>query len=164
MKTTTMRAAALAATVMLMTPVAAAASTGDDSTATTAQELKARAELLYDQPGQWKAAADLLRKSAALLDDGDAQQFETLLTAGRVYGQAGDLTRARKTLQMAAESALERGAVMQAGQAYLEAAHVAARQGSAHRALALREKARVLAESPHLSAQERSYLLEWSAE
>ena len=161
---TTMRAAALAATVMMMAPLAAGASTGDDTATTRAQELKAQAELLYDQPGQWKTAADLLRRSAALLDETDAARYETLVTAGRVYGQAGELNKARKTLEEAAQSALERGAVLQAGQAYLEAAHAAARQGSARRAMELREKARTLADSPHLSAQNRRLLLEWSAE
>ena len=160
---TTMRAAALAATVMMMAPLAASAST-DDTATTRAQELKAQAELLYDQPGQWKTAADLLRRSAALLDASDAGRYETLVTAGRVYGQAGELNKARKTLEEAAQSALERGAVLQAGQAYLEAAHAAARQGSTRRATALREKARTLADSPHLSAQSRRLLLEWSAE
>ncbi|HUH11675.1 MAG TPA: hypothetical protein VMK65_01140 [Longimicrobiales bacterium] len=163
MKTTT-RAAALAATVMMMAPLAATASTGDDSMTTRAQELKAQAEQLYDQPGQWKAAAGLLVRSAALLDRTDAQRYETLLTAGRVYGQAGDLNKARQALEEAAQCALERGAVFHAGQAYLEAAHVAARQGSARRATELREKARALAESPHLSVESRRHLLEWSAE
>lgn len=160
---TTMRAAALAATVMMMAPLAAGAST-DDTATTRAQELRAKAELLYDQPGQWKTAADLLRRSAALLDATDASRFETLVTAGRVYGQAGELNKARKMLEEAAQSALERGAVLQAGQAYLEAAHIAARQGSTRRALGLQEKARTLADSPHLSAENRRLLLEWSAE
>lgn len=149
------------AALMLMLPAGLAASPaahpGPDTT--RAKELRAKAESLFDTPSRWVHAADLLRESASLLERTSPQRYHTLVISARVYSQAGKLHNSRKAFQEAADNALARGALVDAAQAFVEAAHVAARQGNARLAVELTGRARLLAESPHLNAGDRSAIL-----
>lgn len=152
-------------TLIALSLLAGAAPLAADTPDSTsrADELRARAEALYDTPRLWSHAADLLKQSAHLRDDGDPEKVRTLVASGRVYGQARRFENARRTLARAGDLALERGFVFQAASAYMEAAHAAARAGSVGAATRLVEKARALSNSPHLSTRERAALQSWTA-
>ena len=154
----------ITAALMLMLPatIAATPAPGSRPDTTRARELREQAESYFATPSRWAYAADLLRESAEHLDEASPEQYQTLVTAARVFGQAGKLNSARKTFEEAAQSALARGALVEAAQAYVDAAHVAARQGKARLAVELTSRARLLADSPHLSSADRNAILSFA--
>lgn len=152
------------AALMLMIPatVAATPAPGSGPDTTRARELRERAESYFATPARWAYAADLLRESAEHLDEASPKRYQTLVTAARVFDQAGKLNSSRKTFEDAAQSAMARGALVDAAQAYVDAAHVAARQGKARLAVELTSRARLLADSPHLSSADRNAILSFA--
>jgi tetratricopeptide (TPR) repeat protein len=120
-----------------------------------ADQLLARAESLFSQPRQWRRAARLLEESADLRDAADAEAYNCLLTAGRLYAGVGDARRARAVLERAAEHALARGALVDAATAYIDAAYAAADRGLTADARMLFDRAALLTTSPLLSATQR---------
>lgn len=124
-----------------------------------ARSLRAQAEALFDQPKAWKKVARLLEESAALRTADDAEAYECLLYAGRIRATLGDAKGATKILERAAEHALARGALVEAAQAYVDAAFSAQAAGELQAAVGYAEKVRLLASSPLLPEHDRSSLL-----
>lgn len=123
-----------------------------------AAELKREAEALFSQPQRWRKAVRLLEKSAALRDANDPEGYMCLLYAGRIRAAIGDIEGARAVLEKAAAQALARGSVVEAATAYIDAAHTAVALKDAGGARELVGKATLLAESPLLSVQDRSFI------
>jgi hypothetical protein len=123
-----------------------------------AAELKREAEALFSQPKQWRKAIRLLERSASLRDANDPEGYMCLLYAGRIRAAIGDTEGARTVLEKAAGQALARGSVVEAVTAYIDAAHAAVAARDAAGARELVAKATLLAESPLLSAQDRSFI------
>lgn len=123
-----------------------------------AGQLRAEAEALFSQPKQWKKAARLLEQSAALRDAGDAEAYDCLIYAGRIRAALGDLQGARLALEKAAAHALARGEIVDAANAFIDAAHAAAALKDARGARDLVERATLLTQSPLLSLHQRNLL------
>lgn len=127
-------------------------------TSEKAEQLRRDAEALFSQPKEWKKAARLLEESAALRSANDAEGYECLVYAGRIRAAIGDMNGARVALEQAAAHALARGAIVEAAQAYIDAAHAAIALKDARGARELVDRAALLAQSPLLSAQQRALL------
>ena len=123
-----------------------------------AEELRNRAESLFSEPKQWKKAVRLLEKSAELREANDPEAYECLMYAGRIRAALGDLRGARIALEKAAAHALARGEVVDAANAFIDAAHAAAGLKDRVGAQALVDRATLLTQSPLLSVQQRSIL------
>lgn len=123
-----------------------------------ADQLKLDAEALFSQPKEWKRAVRMLQKSAALRDADDPDGYICLLYAGRISSAVGDMEGARENLEAAAAQALARGSIVEAANAYIDAAHAAVALRDMRGAQALVDKAALLTESPLLSEAQRSVL------
>ena len=124
-----------------------------------ADELKARAVVLYSQPARWTEAARLLEKSVEYRAAYDAEIHTSLMTAASIWMSVGDYARAYGDALRAAENAHARGAVQDAAHSFISAAAVAAQLGRSREAGELMERARTLAWSPLLQDQERERIL-----
>lgn len=124
----------------------------------TPDELRTQAEALFSQPKQWKRAARLLEQSAHLRAADDPDGYVCLLMAGRLRHAIGDHGAARQNLEQAAEQALSRGAVVDAANALIDAAHIAVVQKDVDAAAAFVERARLLSGSPLLTDVQRNAL------
>lgn len=147
--------AAAALVVALQAPVAAA----DPVDTARANELKARAEALFDQPARWIEAARLLEKSVEYRATTDGEIHNSLMTAAGIWLSSGEPRRAYSAARRAGENAHARGCVDDAANSFISAAGVAARLGAGKEAGELMERARMLAESPLLDAQARARIL-----
>jgi tetratricopeptide (TPR) repeat protein len=143
----------------LAAPAAARADGSPGPDKDRARQLRAKAEALFDKPSEWRRAARLLEESAALRTADDAEAYDCLLYAGRIRASFGDYGVATRLLQRAAEHALARGVVMDAAQAYVDAAFAAKADKNIASAAELLERARLLTGSPTLSEGERVALL-----
>lgn len=123
-----------------------------------AAELQAEAEALFSEPGQWKKAVRLLEESADLRDADDAEAYHCLVYAGRIQAAIGDHKGARSNLEKAAEHALARGSIVDAANAFIDAAHAAVALKDARRAQQLVDRADRLTRSPLLSVEQRAVL------
>jgi len=124
-----------------------------------ADELKAQAVQLFDQPARWMEAARLLEKSVEYRDAADAEIHASLMTAAGIWMSSGEYSRAYRTARRAGENAHARGAVQDAAHSFISAAAVAAQLGRTGDAEELMERARLLAASPLLNQQERNHIL-----
>jgi tetratricopeptide (TPR) repeat protein len=163
-----MRAQRIGLTIALMTILTAAPVLADQAAdfetravadPERAAQLKERAEELYTQPKQWKKAARLLAQSAALREASDPEVYECLISAGRIQAAIGEFGAARESIEKAAEHAMARGAIVEAANAYIDAAHLSVELKDAARARDLVDRARLLTESPLLSLQQRTVLI-----
>jgi hypothetical protein len=123
-----------------------------------AAALRAQAEDLYSQPRQWNRAAGLLERSAEIGGATDAHGYMSLVLAGRLRAAIGDYAGARSNLEKAAAHALARGQVLDAANAYIDAAYAAAATRQPKDARALLDSAALLAESSLLSAEQSSQI------
>jgi tetratricopeptide (TPR) repeat protein len=124
-----------------------------------AAALEARAWALRDLMDERHEAARLYRKAAELRPDHDPQKVQNLREAARMSHYAGRSDRAIRDAEAAATAALRQGDVIEAGQAYVDAAWLAAQTGDRDRTEALLQEARLLASSPLLAQEERQDLL-----
>lgn len=143
-------------TAALALPAAAQAPKVDPE---RAQALKEQAEALYDQPKEWGKVARLMEQSADLRAASDAEAYDCLVIAGRLRASLGDARAGQRLLERAAEHALARGLVLEAAEAFTDAAHAAARAGDANAVALLASRVRLLASSPALTAPDRYALL-----
>src|SRR5688500_9753526 len=90
-----------------------------------ADRLQTEAEALYSQRGRMRKAATLHVKEAAVRSEADARQVDALVRAAQLYYYAGDALRGRELMEKAARSALQRGDVLRAAHAFLDAAFIA---------------------------------------
>lgn len=151
--------AGLLALVLGLPAAARAADPPRETDTQRARALKAQAESLYDQPKAWAKVVRLLEESAALREADDPETYECLVTAGRVRTSLGDARGGQRLLEKAAAHALDRGMVLEAADAYLDAAFAAVDAGNTAAVQKLTERARLLASSPALSELERGALL-----
>ncbi|HEX6306541.1 MAG TPA: hypothetical protein VFZ69_00060 [Longimicrobiales bacterium] len=123
-----------------------------------AAALRREAQELFSQPKQWKKAVRLLEQSASLRAANDAAAYDCLMYAGRIRAALGDMRNARVDFEKAAAHALARGAVVDAANAYIDAAHtaVALKDGAGARELV--DSASLLAASPLLTEMDRNRL------
>jgi tetratricopeptide (TPR) repeat protein len=145
-------------------PVQAAQPAGTEERTERARALKAEAEALFNQPTEWRRAARLLERSAALRDATDAEAYNCYVLAGRIRSALGEHGNARALLEKAAEHALNRGAVADAAHAFVDAAHHAVSVRDYAVAAAHVERARTLAASPLLSPEDRQSIARRAAE
>ena len=124
-----------------------------------ADRLAEQAYRLFSERRSWGKAARLLERSAGMRDASDPERADALLEAARVYSHVGAHGDARRAFEGAAAAAGERGAVVVAAHALLDAAIVTAIGGDSEAAAKLLQKARLLADSPHLAAADRDSIL-----
>jgi len=148
---------ALAVALALPATARASGSPGPDKE--RAKLLRAKAEALFDQPNEWRRATKLLEESAGLRAADDPEAYDCLLYAGRIRASLGDFGVATRLLERAGDHALARGAVMDAAQAYVDAAFAAKSAMDGTAAARLVSRAKLLTGSPMLSASQRGMLL-----
>lgn len=124
-----------------------------------AERLLQQAHDLATAPRTWRQAARLYERSAELRSDDDPARFTAYSMAGHVYSHAGVLDAAQRAFEKAAESAARIGALTNAADAYLDAAHIAALRSDLATARILVRKGAMLARSPHLNSVERAAIL-----
>ena len=124
-----------------------------------ATELEARAWALRDLMDERETAARLYRQAADLRPDHDPQKVQNLRQASRMSHYAGRSDRAVRDAETAARAALRQGDVIEAGQAYVDAAWLSAQIGDRSRTEEFLKEARLLAASPLLAQEERQNLL-----
>jgi hypothetical protein len=124
-----------------------------------AEKLDAEA-LSYEQNdwGQLKKAARLRELAADLRTPDDPEGTVSLYWAARDRYYSGDPKAARVLMEQAADRALAMGDVVNAVTAYTEAAYICADIKDGERMRTLASKARLLANSPMLTAEQRSQL------
>ena len=154
-------ASALAAVVAL--PVAARAQMLDPIRVTDAVQKaeKLDAEALSVEQNDWsqlKKAARLREEAAQLRTADDPAGTVSLYWAARDRYYSGDPKAARVLMEQAGDRALAMGDVMNAGTAYTEAAYICADVKDGERMRTLATKARLLASSPLLNADQRYQL------
>lgn len=132
----------------------------ESSALARATELQQQAEALFSQPRQWRRAVRMLEESAELRTESDPARYTCLLYAGRIRAALGDFERATRNLENAAVHALGRGMVVDAAQAYIDAAYAAADARRTHDAHAFLGRAELLAQSPLLTADQRAGIMQ----
>jgi hypothetical protein len=125
---------------------------------TRAEQLKVQAEGYFSNPKQWRRAARLLERSAELRSADDADAYSCLVMAGSLRAANGEYAAAQVNYEKAAHHAAARGAVLDAAHAFIDAAHAAAQERSAE-AGALAQRARLLASSPLLTADQAQQII-----
>jgi len=159
---------ALAATLPLFGNASAQISPGEpapvsepkiDQNIEEAQELEARAWALRDLVDQRPKAATLYREAAALRPDHDPMKVQNLRQASRMHYYGGRADRAAHDAAEAARAALRQGDVMEAAEAYMDAAWLSGRIGDATRTAEYLEEARLLKSSPLLARAQRERIL-----
>ena len=124
-----------------------------------ADSLLEEAYSLFTDRRSWPKAARLLKKSAELRTADDPARALAFRNAGRIFVYVGDYSSAQRALEAAGDAAAERGAVAEAADAYLDAAHVAVLRRDDAGARQLIRRGALLARSPHLTSQERGAIL-----
>lgn len=124
-----------------------------------AEKLDAEA-LSYEQSdwGQLRKAARLRELAAELRTPEDPAGTVSLYWAARDRYYSGDPKAARVLMEQAADRALAMGDVLNAVTAYTEAAYICADIKDGDRMRSLASKARLLANSPMLTAEQRFQL------
>ena len=128
-----------------------------------ADRLAEQAYRLFSDRRSWGKAARILERSAGMRDASDPKRADALLEAARIYAHVGAHRDARRAFEYAAAAAAERGAVVVAAHALIDAAIVAATAGDRDGAAKLVQKAALLADSPHLAAADRNSILRRTA-
>jgi hypothetical protein len=144
-------------------PVAARAQMLDPIRVTDAAQKaeKLDAEALTVEQGDWsqlKKAARLREEAASLRTADDPAGTVSLYWAARDRYYSGDAKAARALMEQAADRALAMGDVLNAVTAYTEAAYICADIKDGDRMRTLATKARLLANSPLLTADQRYQL------
>lgn len=154
-------AAVLVSTVMASNPASAAVVDRGPGgpERERAEQLRKEAETYFSQPKQWRRAARLLERSAELRAADDADAYSNWVMAGSLRAAMGDYASAASNYQKAADQALARGAVLDAAHAMIDGAHAAAQMRDGQQAVELVERARLLASSPMLTADQAEQII-----
>ena len=123
-----------------------------------AEELHEKALSLMSS-GRSKEAAGLLAKSAQMLPDCDPRVFESLRLAARLYHSEGRLIKARSLMFKAAENGVATGRILDAANAYIDAAMLAADECRSGLARLAADKAHALTGSPLLTEADRQFIV-----
>jgi hypothetical protein len=111
---------------------------------------------LYSQPTRARDAARLHMREVRYRDARDPEAVEALIMAANLLNYSNELWSARKTMEQAAERALNIGDVVTAAQAYTNATFIAAKGNNHSEVQRLGRKAVLLAESPLIDPQQRA--------
>jgi hypothetical protein len=128
-------------------------------TVARADSLHIAAVTLGKTMARWGDAARLHRQSALLRAADDSLGFRCLRDAARLSYQRNNVSSARSSMTAAGDQALARGDLMQAAQAYADAAWLAQEQHRKGDTWKLGRQAEVLAGSPLLSPAQRASIL-----
>ena len=139
-------------------PAAHAGHSTSDDVSRRASELHERG-MEAGMAGKWKRAATLHQKAAALRAEDDPRRTKCLEMVANLLYADGDLAGAQRTLESAADEALARGDVAMAAEAFLNAGSVARDLRDPATAAELTRRARLLANSPHLSDEQRGAII-----
>lgn len=112
-----------------------------------------------ERPKKAKKAAGLFAKSAAMLPDCDPRVFESLRLAARLYHSEGNLVKARALMFKAAENGVATGRILDAANAYIDAALLATIECRSGVARLAADKARALTGSPLLTEADRLFIV-----
>lgn len=123
-----------------------------------AVSLEQEADRLSEDIEQFKAAAKRYRKAARLRAADDAMAVADLIKASRLFYYDRDLSAAYVTTVEAAERAAAIGDVVNAGHAFVDAAHIAIERRDREGAIRNLERGRLLTRSPHLTMTDRRQL------
>ena len=107
----------------------------------------------------FRKVARLHEQSAELRGEDDARGFECLQVAAHIRHGAGDFRRAADNMERAAQLAAARGDVMNAAVSYIDAAYIAVDLKQGARVREFTRAARLLTESPLITAAQRVQLL-----
>ena len=105
-----------------------------------------------------KRAAKMHLRAAELRGEEAADSYTCLWTAAMLYYGAGDDGKAAELLERAAEQAANRGDVVNAASAFLDASSLASTMSQPERAVRLGRRAESLSTSPLLSTAQRASL------
>lgn len=161
-------AIALAATLPLAGALSAQAISTDptpvsapeiDQNIEKAAELENRAWALRDLLDQRSKAAKLYREAAALRPDHDPRKVQNLRQASRMHHYADRAGPAADDAAEAARVALRQGDLMEAAEAYMDAAWLSGQLGDATRTARYLEEAKLLTNSPLLAQAQREEIL-----
>jgi hypothetical protein len=125
----------------------------------SADSSHASAVAMSNDSKRWRDAARLHRKSAALRPPDDSRAYRCLTTAANLSYGAKDLASAQSDMTTAAAQAMARGDVVQAAQAYADAAWLANERKRPDEVRTLASQAEVLASSPLISGPQRTDIL-----
>jgi hypothetical protein len=120
-----------------------------------AEQLRRQAEAIYDQPWNYRRAAELHVREGQTRSLSDQQRSKAFAQAARLYSYIGESSLARQHMESAARSSLQRGDVAQGAHALLDAAFLAVRDRDVAAAQTLARQAELLAQSPLLSDEQR---------
>lgn len=143
----------------LMGPAGVSAQTALPTASGAAWELQQRATALEADRQRWAEAARLHERAAELTARQDPSSYRSLVQAARLRYYTWRKQSAGVLFAKAGELALEWGDVISAAHALLDAAVISTEMRDDHRAHQLVQRARQLAASPLLSAQERASML-----
>jgi hypothetical protein len=121
--------------------------------------LEVEALKLHDSPDQYLRAADLYIEAAMLRRPADPLVVHNHRMAARLLFYAGDGVRAQITMEAAGQAALRTGDVVEAAQAFLDAAWLALRRNNVDEMTRLAESAELLMESPLVPEDQRQAVL-----
>ena len=144
----------LPATVMAQAEKSSANHNGTEQAAS----LRAQAIALYDHPDRAADIARLHLQELQYRTASDPEAVQALFLAAFFFKTAGRLGDAGRVYEQAAERVLSLGDVMAGAQAYLDAAAVAEQAGNIKSTRRLAKKALLLAESPHLRADQQLWI------
>lgn len=121
--------------------------------------LHSRAMELYEQPERWEEAGELHERAAKLLSKNAADGYFGFQRAAVLYFYAGDVARARKAMERAAEVADATGDLLTAAHTWVDAAFLAVAEGYAGKKREFVRTARELAASELLTDVDREVIL-----
>lgn len=124
-----------------------------------ADQMHARALAMHANPDRLQEAARLHRFEAKLRKEGDKRAFDCLSLASYLLIYSGRLKDARYVMEQAAQEATKRGDVLQAAQAYVEAAFIAEKQKKYSDVIKLADRARELSRAPGMTVAQRDAIL-----
>ncbi len=120
-----------------------------------AEQLRQDAQRNYTTQSTRRQAACLHEREAAARVEADPLKVDALVLAALLYSYSGDQARGVYVMEKAARGALNRGDVVRAAHAFVDAAFIALKALDRERALGLTRKADMLTLSPLLSALDK---------
>jgi hypothetical protein len=118
-------------------------------------ELERNALAFLQVPNKWSELAATLEEAAALRAADDPRALQDLMFAAGARWSAGKVAAAQRTFVAAGERALSLGYVYTAAHAFLLGAVAANQANDGRAALELKNRAELLAGSPHVTAAQR---------
>jgi hypothetical protein len=128
--------------------------------ASKADRMEAKAASYYSNPKRWADAARLFERSASLRAPTDVRAAKGYERAAHVYFAMRDMESSRSAMLRAADRAQTVGDVLGAADAYLDAAWLSGQLGDSRAMEDMTVRARALASSPLITAEQRGQILE----